>query len=71
MDKKVQASPFSKASAEVMVFSIVKSDRKKHLIIFVPKSKLVTTKPYQALLNQHVMLWLVRVRTMLEEGPRS
>jgi hypothetical protein len=46
IDKSGQTSPFSKASAEVMFFSVVTIDRIKRLIIFVLTSKLVTTESY-------------------------
>jgi hypothetical protein len=37
----------------------VSSDGKKCLIVFVPDGRKVTTNSYQALLCQHMMLWLI------------
>ncbi len=50
VDKNVQVGPFSKAPAQVMVHGIMMSDRKKCLIIFVPKCKLVTANSFQGAL---------------------
>jgi hypothetical protein len=54
----VHISPFSKAPAKLMVLSVVASDGKKCLIIFVPDGEKITADTYQVLLRRHVIPWL-------------
>ncbi len=58
VDEKIQISPFSKATAKVMVLGVVSSDGKKCLIIFVPDGEKITADSYQAWFLWHVMPWL-------------